>query len=381
MIQFSCSLDKYTTAVDGRYKYYVFQAELKNNKNADERTMSKIQNESEYCISVSNLRKRYGKANTYAINDITFDVKYGTVFGFLGPNGAGKTTTVKILTTLLRATSGCIHIFGRQLLKNQSEIKKRIGVVSQNPSFETNLTVERALDLYGILWGLKDKQLRKEKINEILNTFDLESIKNIKNDELSIGQRRRVQVAREFIHEMDLLFLDEPTVGLNPSARRLLLDYIKSQVKSGLTVFFTTHIMEEAEYLCDQIAIMDKGKIIAFDTPSGLKQKYGKGTKTIELTFNDIPNKLLIDHLKNTVNNRQSSKDPNNTNSLIGFNGAHTITITADNVEEIISEVLQLVYKNGLQLENISINPPSLEEVFLSVVNKNGYSKDREVDL
>ena len=107
--------------------------------------MCKIQ-KSEYCISVSNLRKRYGKANTYAINDITFDVKYGSVFGFLGPNGAGKTTTVKILTTLLRATSGSIYIFGRQLLKNQSEIKKRVGVVSQNPSFETNLTVERALD-------------------------------------------------------------------------------------------------------------------------------------------------------------------------------------------------------------------------------------------
>lgn len=337
--------------------------------------MCKIQ-KSEYCISVSNLRKRYGKANTYAINDITFDVKYGSVFGFLGPNGAGKTTTVKILTTLLRATSGSIYIFGRQLLKNQSEIKKRVGVVSQNPSFETNLTVERALDLYGILWGLKDKQLRKEKINKILNTFDLESIKSIKNDELSIGQRRRVQVAREFIHEMDLLFLDEPTVGLDPSARRLLLDYIKSQVKSGLTVFFTTHIMEEAEYLCDQIAIMDKGKIIAFDTPSGLKQKYGKGTKTIELTFNDIPNKLLIDHLKNIVNKRQSRKDPN---SFIGFNGVHTITITADNVEEIISEVLQLIYKDGLQLENISIIPPSLEEVFLSVVDKNGYSNGREV--
>jgi ABC-2 type transport system ATP-binding protein len=341
--------------------------------------MCKIQ-KSEYCISVSNLRKRYGKANTYAINDITFDVRYGSIFGFLGPNGAGKTTTVKILTTLLRATSGSIYIFGRQLLKNQSEIKKRVGVVSQNPSFETNLTVERALDLYGILWGLKDKQLRKEKINKILNTFDLESIKSIKNDELSIGQRRRVQVAREFIHEMDLLFLDEPTVGLDPSARRLLLDYIKSQVKSGLTVFFTTHIMEEAEYLCDQIAIMDKGKIIAFDTPSGLKQKYGKGTKTIELTFNDIPNKLLIDHLKNIVNKRQSRKDPNN-NSFIGFNGVHTITITADNVEEIISEVLQLIYKDGLQLENISIIPPSLEEVFLSVVDKNGYSSGREVGL
>src|SRR6476659_10881435 len=126
--------------------------------------LSNYQNEK--CIAVYNLRKRYSEENTYAVDGITFDVKYGTVFGFLGPNGAGKTTTVKILTTLLRATYGCIHIFGRQLLKNQSEIKKRIGVVSQNPSFETNLTVERALDLYGILWGIKDKQLRKEKINK-----------------------------------------------------------------------------------------------------------------------------------------------------------------------------------------------------------------------
>jgi ABC-2 type transport system ATP-binding protein len=105
-----------------------------------------------------------------------------------------------------------------------------------------------------------------------LNGFDLESLRNIKNDELSIGQRRRVQVAREFMHEMDLLFLDEPTVGLDPSARRMLLDYIKRQVKKGLTVFFTTHIMEEAEYLCDQVAIINKGKIIAFDTPTGLKE-------------------------------------------------------------------------------------------------------------
>jgi ABC-2 type transport system ATP-binding protein len=343
--------------------------------------MSNIDGEDNYCISVSNLTKKYEKNSPYAVDDITFNVKYGTVFGFLGPNGAGKTTTVKILTTLLNPTSGSVHIFGRQLLKNQSEIKKRIGVVSQNPSFETNLTVEKALDLYGVLWGIKDKQIRKNKINEILNTFDLESIKSVKNDELSIGQRRRVQVAREFVHELDLLFLDEPTVGLDPSARRLLLDHIKSQVKSGLTVFFTTHIMEEAEYLCDQIAIIDKGKIIAFDTPSGLKQKYGKGNKTIELTFNDVPDELFINHLRKIVNMRRSNKDANEVTSNVGFNGVHTVTIAADNVEKIISEVLQLVYKNGLQLENISINPPSLEEVFLAVINKNDNSKDKKVNL
>jgi ABC-2 type transport system ATP-binding protein len=335
--------------------------------------LSKIQNE--YCISVSNLRKQYGKNIAYAVNDITFNVEYGTVFGFLGPNGAGKTTTLRILTTLLKPSSGSIYVFGKDLMKNQLEIKKRIGVISQNPSFETNLTVERALDLYGILWGL-NKKIRKEKTNEILNTFDLESLRNVKNDELSIGQRRRVQVAREFIHEMDLLFLDEPTVGLDPSARRLLLDYIKNQVKMGLTVFFTTHIMEEAEYLCDKIAIIDRGKITAFDTPTGLKQKHGKGAKTIELTFKDILGKSFIQLLNTTISKKQDSGN----NSYIDLNGTHTITITVNNAEEIISEVLKLVYENGLEIESISINRPSLEEVFLSIVNNDDLRNEQSND-
>jgi ABC-2 type transport system ATP-binding protein len=328
--------------------------------------------ENEYCISVSNLKKQYGKNNAYAVNNITFNVRYGTVFGFLGPNGAGKTTTLKVLTTLLNPSSGRVHVVGKDLFKNQLEIKKRIGVVSQNPSFEANLTVERALDLYGMLWGLRDRKIRKEKVNEILDTFQLGSIRNAKNDELSIGQRRRVQVAREFMHDMDLLFLDEPTVGLDPSARRLLLDYVKVHVKSGLTVFFTTHIMEEAEYLCDEIAIIDKGKIIAFDTPGGLKQKYGRGAKTIELTFKDMVDKSFIDLLNTTISKKDGNREDNNKNiskSYIDVNGIHTVTITVNNAEQIISEILQLVYKNGLQIESIAINPPSLEEVFLSIVN------------
>jgi ABC-2 type transport system ATP-binding protein len=330
--------------------------------------LSKYQNEN--CIAVYNLRKQYSEDNTYAVDGITFDVKYGTVFGFLGPNGAGKTTTLKILTTLLTPSSGSIHIFGKDLVKNQSEIKKLIGVVSQNPSFEANLTVETALDLYGMLWGLRDKKMRKQKVNEILNAFDLESIRNVKNDDLSIGQRRRVQVAREFMHEMDLLFLDEPTVGLDPSARRLLLDYIKLHVKSGLTVFFTTHIMEEAEYLCDEIAIIHKGKIIAFDTPRGLKQKYGRGAKTIELTFKDTLDESFLNLLSTTISRKNIKDDGGNIpNSPIDVKGTHTIRARVNNTEEIISDILQLVYKNGLQIESIDINPPSLEEVFLSVVN------------
>ncbi|HZA64752.1 MAG TPA: ATP-binding cassette domain-containing protein [Nitrososphaeraceae archaeon] len=336
--------------------------------------MSKIQNE--YCISVSNLKKQYSKNSAYVVNNIAFNVKYGTVFGFLGPNGAGKTTTLKILTTILGPTSGSVHVFGKDLNKNQLEIKRRIGVVSQNPSFEVNLTVERALDLYGMLWGIGNRKIRKDKVNKILDTFDLESIRNAKNDELSIGQRRRVQIAREFMHEMDLLFLDEPTVGLDPSARRQLLDYIKVHVRSGLTVFFTTHIMEEAEYLCDEIAIIDHGKIIAFDTPTGLKQKYGEA-KTIELTFKDTPNKSFIDLLKSTISRKVSKNDDsgndnsnkNKNSSYIDVIGKHAVTITVNNAEEIISEILQLVSRNGLQIESIAINSPSLEEVFLSIVN------------
>ncbi|HEY5630595.1 MAG TPA: ATP-binding cassette domain-containing protein [Nitrososphaeraceae archaeon] len=306
------------------------------------------------------------------MNSITFNVRYGTVFGFLGPNGAGKTTTLKILTTLLNPSSGSVRIFGKDLVKNQSEIKKRIGVVSQNPSFEANLTIERALDLYGMLWGLRDRKIRKEKVNEILETFELGSIRNARNDELSIGQRRRVQVAREFMHDMDLLFLDEPTVGLDPSARRLLLDYIKLHVKSGLTVFFTTHIIEEAGYLCDEIAIIDKGKIIAFDTPAGLKQKYGRGAKIIELTFKDMLDKSFIDLLNTTISKSEGNVEDNKNNSkpYIDVKGSHMVTITVNNAEQIIAEILQLVYINGLNIESIAINPPSLEEVFLSIINE-----------
>jgi len=338
--------------------------------------ISLIDNEKENCIKVTNLKKQYGKDKSFVINGISFAVKYGTVFGFLGPNGAGKTTTLKILTSLLNPSSGDITIFGKALFNKQSEIKRRIGVVSQNPSFEANLKVERSLDLYGLLWGLTDRKARKNKVREILKTFDLESIKNSKNDELSIGQRRRVQLAREFMHDMDLLFLDEPTVGLDPSARRMLLDHIKKHVKSGLTVFFTTHIMEEAEYLCDEIAIINNGTIIAFDTPIGLKQRYGRLNKFIEITFKDNLNEPFLDILKDIVKENKKVSDDyelNYTYPEIISDGENAIKIKVNDAEKVIAEIFQAVSKNGLEIENISVNSPSLEEIFLSIVGK---SKD-----
>jgi ABC-2 type transport system ATP-binding protein len=304
---------------------------------------------------VHELRKYYNN-DTRAIDGISFNVEYGKVFGFLGPNGAGKTTTIKVLTTLIRPSSGKVHIFGKDIVKHSSELRKRIGVVLQQPSFEANLTVERALNLYGFLWGLGTER-RKDKLKDLLYAFDLESLRNTKNDELSIGQRRRVQVAREFMHDMDLLFLDEPTVGLDPSARRTLLDYIKKQVKAGLTVFFTTHIMEEAEYLCDEIAIIDKGKILAFDTPAGLKQKYG-GSKAIEIKLKDTSAESVL-HLVNRVANNSDIKIPE----------TNTFSIGSVNAQEMVVKIFKLLSENGVQIESISMSPPSLEEVFLTIVN------------
>lgn len=337
-----------------------------------------IDKENKNCIEVANLKKQYRKGKAFVVNGITFTVKYGTVFGFLGPNGAGKTTTLKILTSLLSPSSGNVTIFGKDLFKKQSEIKRKFGVVSQNPSFEANLTVERSLDLYGLLWGLNDRRVRKDKVKEILKTFDLESIRNSKNDELSIGQRRRVQLAREFMHDMDLLFLDEPTVGLDPSARRLLLDHIRKHVMSGLTVFFTTHIMEEAEYLCDEIAIIDNGRIIAFDTPMALKQRYGRMNKAIEITFKDNLNENFVDMLKSIVKGDKKDKEGLNDNfnittPQISLKGENAIRIKVNDTEKVISEIFQIIPKNGLEIENISVNSPSLEEIFLSIV---GNSKD-----
>jgi ABC-2 type transport system ATP-binding protein len=311
------------------------------------------------CIAVSDLHKHFGSVK--AIDGISLDVDYGKVFGFLGPNGAGKTTAIKILTTLIPPTSGKVSVLGYDLLKQPEMIKKRIGVVQQKPSFESNLTVEGSLDLYGKLWNIGNGD-RRERVEHLLRTFGIEDIRNVKNEELSIGQRRRVQVAREFMHDMDLLFLDEPTVGLDPSARRTLLDYIRERVKDGLTVFFTTHIIEEAEYLCDEIAIINKGGIIALDTPCALKQKFG-GVKTVEVKlkepFNDIDKVISASGI----------------GGLIEHQDGISIKISANDAEQVLMRLIELLSRNNAQVASISVNPPSLEEIFLSIVDdSNGSS-------
>ena len=163
------------------------------------------------CIEANSLSKSYG--DFIAVDEINLKVKQGKIFGFLGPNGAGKTTTMKLLTTLIPPSGGRMNILGIDAIKSPLEVRKKIGVVLQQPSYEPTLSVEKSLEKYGMMWNV-DKKIRKEREEELLTAFDLQDIRKKKNDDLSIGQRRRVQVAREFMHDMELLFLDEPTIGL-----------------------------------------------------------------------------------------------------------------------------------------------------------------------
>jgi ABC-2 type transport system ATP-binding protein len=320
-------------------------------------------NNHHYCSSVKNLVKSYSSNNIKrnVIDDISFDIDYGTVFGFLGPNGAGKTTTIKILTGILQPTAGSIKILDKDIKKNNfKEIKRQIGVITQNPSYESNLTVERSMELYGFLWGNSSNK-NKDKVRELLDIFELTPIKEIRNEDLSIGQRRRVQIAREFLHEMDLLFLDEPTVGLDPRARRNLLNYIKKQVKGGLTVFFTTHIMEEVDYLCDKICIINKGKIIEFDTPQLLKQKYGS-TKKIDIILQNPISKQIHDFFQKLSANSVDIENIENTDN--------TFSITSNNPQNVLLSTVNFLFQNNIQIENIALNDPSIEDVFLKALKK-----------
>lgn len=311
------------------------------------------------CIETNSLSKSYGSIN--AVDSIDLAVDYGKIFGFLGPNGAGKTTTIKLLTTLIPPTTGSMKILEIDAIQFPLEVRKKIGVVLQQPSYEPTLSVEKSLEKYGMMWNV-EKKTRQDRVEELLSAFDLREIRNVKNDDLSIGQRRRVQVAREFMHDMQLLFLDEPTVGLDPSARRGLLDFIKHKVKDGLTVFFTTHILNEAEYICDEVAIINKGKIIAIDTPDELKNKFGR-EKTIKIHLSTI-RKDLADLL---IGIKDYELD---------FNSGTNITIRSNDSEEVLLKILQILTANNIMIEDLSAIPTSLEEIFLSVVNKSNASSD-----
>jgi ABC-2 type transport system ATP-binding protein len=214
-----------------------------------------------------------------AVDDISFSVAEGEIFAFLGPNGAGKTTTIKMLTTLLRPTKGKISLNGNDPQKNQHSVRRSFGIIFQDPSSDDELTAYENMEFHGVLYGVP-KKVRRERIEQLLKFVELWDRKDDLLKTFSGGMKRRLEVARGLIHHPKILFLDEPTLGLDPQTRNHIWDHIKSlNREQKMTVFFTTHYMEEAERVAQKIAIIDHGKIIAQDTPDQLKQQ----TKTTSL--------------------------------------------------------------------------------------------------
>lgn len=222
-------------------------------------------------IEVVNLTKKFN--GFVAVDNISFSVGKGEIFAFLGPNGAGKTTTIKMLTTLLRPTGGKIYLNGYDPAKDENEVRRSFGIVFQDPSLDDELTAYENLEFHGVLYGVP-KEIRRARIEQLLRFVELWERKDDLVKKFSGGMKRRLEAARGLIHHPKILFLDEPTLGLDPQTRSHIWNYIKSLNKEEqMTVFFTTHYMDEAERIAQKIAIIDRGKIIAQGSPAELKQK------------------------------------------------------------------------------------------------------------
>ncbi|MCL4341478.1 MAG: ABC transporter ATP-binding protein [Candidatus Thermoplasmatota archaeon] len=311
----------------------------------------------ENAIEVRNLSKTYdGKRN--AVDGISFHVSRGEIYGLLGKNGAGKSTTIKMLTTLIKPTSGEISILGMDPSKHSLQIRKRIGVVQQSESFDF-ATVENNLRIYAMLWEVP-REIADARIEEVLELFDLADMRKVRAFELSGGQKKKLQVARELIHDMDILFLDEPTVGMDPIMRRRILDSIRKRADNGLTVMFTTHFLDEADYLCDRIGIMSDGIIRAEGTSYDLKEKYG-GMRTLEIVLRDQISADLFARIKASILSGEMAEEVHLDRKQLKILGR--------NITRNLDQILSLFRSAGIAIDGINLRDATLDDVFIEVVS------------
>lgn len=304
-------------------------------------------------IIVENLRKEFN--GNRAVDGISFEVKEGELFGLLGPNGAGKTTTLNILSTLLRPTSGKAIIAGFDVLKERDRVRKSIGMVFQEPALDNYLTGRENLEFHGMMYGLKRKEA-KEMVKEALRLVELEEFADRLVQTYSGGMKRRLEIARSLVHQPKILFLDEPTLGLDAQTRRRIWEYIKRLNKEkGTTIILTTHYMEEADILAERVAIIDNGKIVALDTPENLKNILGGDVIVVEVDNWQIAREVF--------SRFPWIKKINNENK--------TFYLQVERGEEKIPLLLKTVEKEQkLTIKSINLREPTLEDVFLHFTGK-----------
>ncbi len=317
-------------------------------------------------IIVDDLVKVYDK-NVKAVSGISFTVEEGEVFGLLGPNGAGKSTTISMMNTLLDITSGSITVDGLPLKGNENKIREKMGLVPQLLTSDEELTGRENMELHAALFDLP-KSEAKERINELLKITDLEEAANRKVETYSGGMRKRLNLAEGLIHSPKILVLDEPTLGLDVQTRATIWEYIKDmKERKHMTVILTTHYLEEADSLCDHIAIVDKGKIVATGTPEELKSSLGGDRIEIESDDSDIYDVL------NGMKNIKSVDRKENVYSVLTENGENTM-----------KDILSAVAENKILLNSIVLKKPTLDDAFLkftgkSIRDENSAKFDRRV--
>jgi ABC-2 type transport system ATP-binding protein len=290
-----------------------------------------------------------------AVDHISLNVEKGEIFGFLGPNGAGKTTAIKMLCTILNPTSGSARVCGYDIVQQRDEVRECIGIVFQDPTIDTFLTGKENLDFHARMYHM-DRKTREQRIAEVLGLLDLQGKENTQIQHCSGGIQRRFEVARGFLNHPKVLFLDEPTLGLDVQTRRSLWDYIKMlNEEEGTTMILTTHYIEEADYLCHRAAIIDVGRIAALDTPEKLKQAVGLNLISLQIAYDDDS---LVNLLKQIAwIKRIEARDS-------------SLELSIDGGEERIPELIDLTDNHNFVISSIELHKPSLEDAFLHYTGK-----------
>lgn len=318
-------------------------------------------------IESYSLTKKFGSFT--AVDDVSFSVRKGEIFGFLGPNGAGKSTTIKMMTTLLYPTSGTARICGYDIVKDRDEVRSSIGIVFQDRSSDWWLTGRENLDFHGRMYGL-DSEERRRKIGEVLTLLDLDGKENVKLYDLPEGVRRRFEVARGFMTTPEVVFLDEPTIGFDIKARMDLWEQIKkAREKEGVTVSLTTHYIEEADYLCDRVAVIDHGKIVAMDRPSKLKESVGMDLILLQISKDS---KEFLDKVRQLHWVKSVQEYGNGVMLNVEFG------------EGRIADLIDFAEKNGFVIMSVDEREPNLEDVFVQLTGRTireaeGESKDMQM--
>jgi len=302
---------------------------------------------SDYIIQVENLVKKYG--DLVAVNDISFNVAPGEIFGFLGPNGAGKTTTINILCTLTRPTAGRATLNGLDVVRQQSQVRQLIGLVFQDPSLDERLSGMQNMRFHTLVYNVPSRE-REGRIEQLLNMVELWDKRNNQVRTYSGGMKRRLELARGLLHHPKVLFLDEPTLGLDPQTRNRIWEYILDlRRREGTTIFLTTHYMDEADK-ADRIAIIDYGKLVAMDTPAKLKEMVGKDIIAVKTENDDRAAEEI--RLRYQI---QARRDGNE------------LTFEVAKGEEFMPVFIR---EFGTRILSVSLHRPSLEDVFLKLTGR-----------